>query len=467
MYVDLRFEPKGETMAEGSEVLFFSSDSNLFINIYNYASRTSTLCWVMLITWLIAEVAFAVFIFGVVNPRIQQLRPPNHQPYRRGSPLELVMQIVKLIKSLTQSYSFRRFCEGWFLGARIDDIKAGNVVSFLSWALFCDTPNGLSKENLDVVMTSVDIVQKELNHRFEEGYNAEVTHCRFTHEQIPFIHRPLAFHAIAAAAEGAANFPFLRLRGFSRRRVNGINYWIKTRSSSTKAPILLLHGICSGWFFYSSLISMLTCDRTVVMIETDSIKIKSLVLDMPSPEEFVTNVKSVMQIHNIKQFSVIGHSFGSIMAAWLVKLSPQIISHLTLLDPVSLLLALPDVAYNFIYRSPTTIMEHAIFFMASRELTISKMLHRDFYWYNNMLYLDDVPAHIGVIIGIAGKDEVLNPSALREYVINASKASSSSHNRLHHLYWEDYSHGQCLISTSALKEISGLLDRNEAALLKV
>lgn len=56
-----------------------------------------------------------------------------------------------------------------------------------------------------------------------------------------------------------------------------------------------------------------------------------------------------------------GHSFGSITAGWFVKANPERVSHMTLVDPVSLLLCLPDVGYTFLYRQPSTVMQWIIF----------------------------------------------------------------------------------------------------------
>lgn len=59
---------------------------------------------------------------------------------------------------------------------------------------------------------------------------------------------------------------------------------------------------------------------------------------------------SVLEKHKLIRVSLVGHSFGSITAGWFVKRYPSAVSHLTLIDPVSLLLALPDVAHKFLYR---------------------------------------------------------------------------------------------------------------------
>lgn len=61
-------------------------------------------------------------------------------------------------------------------------------------------------------------------------------------------------------------------------------------------------------------------------------------------------------------------------------------------------------------------MEWAIYSFASSEITVSHVMHRNFWWYNNMLWLEDLPAHIGVVVGVAGCDDINNAHTIFEYV---------------------------------------------------
>lgn len=63
---------------------------------------------------------------------------------------------------------------------------------------------------------------------------------------------------------------------------------------------------------------------------------------------------------------------------------------LTLMDAVCLLLALPEVAYNFLHKRPSSPQEWIIHVLASREISISHVLRRHFWWYKvNQAYDDD------------------------------------------------------------------------------
>ena len=112
-----------------------------------------------------------------------------------------------------------------------------------------------------------------------------------------------------------------------------------------------MHGITPGWAMYMNFVeSLAQKNRTVILIDLDAIKIKSLTFRMPTPNSFCADVMEILSRHGFESVSVVGHSFGSITSGWFVTRYPQAVSHLTLVDPVSLLLALPDVAHKFLYR---------------------------------------------------------------------------------------------------------------------
>lgn len=259
-----------------------------------------------------------------------------------------------------------------------------------------------------------------------------------------------------------------RLRGFRSYSVKDMSYWYHPGTvGSSLDPVVFLHGITPGWLGYARLVLSVASGRPIFLLDLDGIRIKSMCFRMPNPENFSHVVKAIIRRHNYQTVSIVGHSFGTISAAWIIKHNPEIVSHVTLLDPVSLLLCLPDVAYAFVYRSPRTLIEFIIYFFAAKEITISTTLHRNFYWYRNVLWFDEIPAHVGVVVGIAGKDEVANPSALYEYSKNwqtkraeaGSQLSKSANMEV--IYWPEFSHGQVLLSASAQRTVVEKMTQNE------
>eukprot|EP01034_Spumella_vulgaris_P041439 gene41439-51314_t len=119
-----------------------------------------------------------------------------------------------------------------------------------------------------------------------------------------------------------SNFVFLRCAGFQSLTLEGNNYWYK-QGSRAKDPMVFFHGISSGWAFYHYLIKTLGKDRTILLIDLDATKIKSMNFNMPTPAQFTETVLRVLKRHRIEKVSVVGHSFGSISAGWMVSLHPE------------------------------------------------------------------------------------------------------------------------------------------------
>jgi pimeloyl-ACP methyl ester carboxylesterase len=107
-----------------------------------------------------------------------------------------------------------------------------------------------------------------------------------------------------------------------------------------------------------------------------------LVQEVPSQSEMVVVTRDMLHAWGVTRASFIGHSFGSIVVAWMAK-SPdtrEMVGSTTFIDPVCFLLCKHDVAYNFLYREPTTLMQLIIHYFAARELHIAYALSRHFFW---------------------------------------------------------------------------------------
>lgn len=232
-------------------------------------------------------------------------------------------------------------------------------------------------------------------------------------------------------------------------------------------------------------------NRPIFLIELDCIRIKSLQFTMPKPAEFALFLKAIIRRHDYTQVSIIGHSFGSVTASWFLKYYPEMVTHLTLLDPVSILLSLPTVAYSFLYRQPKNLKEAIIYVFASTELTISYTLRRKFFWYRSILWLNDITNQTGVVIGIAENDEILHPLAIYEhsrqfqvrrrhqckshildsglssddikdkYLDTDDSLSNTHSDNVHVHYWSQFSHGQILFDYTQQCKLIETIQCNE------
>ena len=269
-----------------------------------------------------------------------------------------------------------------------------------------------------------------------------------------------------------------------------LNYWIrKGADDENESPYVFFHGISHGWWGYVPVIRALSTNRSVVLMDLDTIKIGSLAMEAISPQNYASCVHAILRKHEIvEQVTVYGHSFGSITAGWFIKYCPQDIQHIILVDPVSVLLCLPDVAVNFLYRIPSTVMEWVIWIAASTEITIAHALYRHFTWHHNVIWLEELPKHCSVTVLACGGDEILSGTAVshaadsfthdetRAYQadkdtktqlkVSDSGTITSSVNRdkstrRASLHWPSFGHGEALCHKESLEEFSECVRKTE------
>ena len=383
-------------------------------------------CFYALMVWLVLEVLFALSVYFMIVPGLQKLRAP---PPFHSNIVEMMKRTFDEVK-LLKSYTFEMYVSGFCNGAKFEDICLENFRSFLAWGMFHKHLKDLTlveADDVEDVLAHIDKIHPELRN-LKPGFNPAVSHCALTLEPIPWIHRPLFMYVMVGISETLANAVFLRACGFHSLELDGTHYWYKQQgcnnrntnalSSDGTEPMVFLHGISTGWMLYLHLVTALGKNRTLLLVDVNAIKIKSLNFDMPTPKQFADRVSRILDRHNIARASFVGHSFGSVTAGWFVRYFPTRVSHLTLIDPVTILLSFPEVAYNFLYRPPTKFTEWVIHLAASREITVSHALRRHFWWYNNALWLEDVPEHIGVVVGVSANDEIIAPAAVFEYSNN-------------------------------------------------
>jgi pimeloyl-ACP methyl ester carboxylesterase len=98
-------------------------------------------------------------------------------------------------------------------------------------------------------------------------------------------------------------------------------------------------------------------------------------------QEMIAGVTKIFATYAIKSATFIGHSFGTTCISWFVNDVPTLVQSAYFIDPVCFLLNEPDVCYNFMYRRPQNAIQIVFAYFAGKELGISTVLARHFWWY--------------------------------------------------------------------------------------
>lgn len=186
---------------------------------------------------------------------------------------------------------------------------------------------------------------------------------------------------------------------------------------ASELPIVFCHGLGIGNLLYITFIQELVRrapSRRVLLVELPHISMRPVEVQA-SPKELVTCILDMLAAHNcMGGVHFVGHSFGSVVLAWVVRQAPSVCCLLTFMDPVCFLLCKHDVAYNFLYaddKNPEQAMMH---WFVARELYIAHTLSRRFWWHDNILFPEQLPCPTAVVL--SGADFIVPSHAVRQHL---------------------------------------------------
>ena len=164
---------------------------------------------------------------------------------------------------------------------------------------------------------------------------------------------------------------------------------------------------------------------------------------IPSSSDYAHWVVEVLEQHSLTSCVALGHSFGTLPVAWLLRYKPAIISRCVLVDPVCILLNLPDVCVNFLYKRPRSLMGALLRVFGAREFGIARTLMRHFFWTDSVIFPEMLPEGSSVIL--MGKDKIL---PVKDIYTTAAKLP-----QLKTLVLDGLDHGHFLVWPRATSQI--------------
>jgi len=408
-----------------------------------------------------SEVLFYMYVAYLATFRLQV--KAKEKPFQFKNPADMIRDIYTMCSSL-ESYDLEDFFSGFCLMSKFEDIYTINCEMFLAWAVYTSRIDELNEEQKGVVRELRIEASKYLKTDFIEGYNPNVKTTGFHLEPVSYLHHPLCLTILFATIDKFSDFYYLYT--FKKIKTNGgMDYWFK-EGSKMKAPVFIFHGVFSGWGFFSQLIEAINQDRTVILFNYLPVKIGILPSPsaVPGPLEINETFVEIMGRHNIKKVAIIAHSWGTFIAGWIVRLNPEFVCHLSLIDPIALTVVLPETTYALLYEPPNTLMKYLMFYFVRNDLNLSYTLRRYFAWYNAALRLDDVPAHIGVFVCIATNDELLRAATVYELCGLANEkrqalslSATGKVESVKRILWNNCMHGDAIVNKACIKDIKNAI----------
>ncbi|KAI5455856.1 hypothetical protein BGZ63DRAFT_397475 [Mariannaea sp. PMI_226] len=373
-----------------------------------------------------------------------------------------------------------RYLQKWFRNAPAAETKRENVKDFFRWA-FLNTGNADPAHDEELEEYAVEM-ERLLGRKLEPGYG-DAQCLRLTLEKVEMLHRSLTWYlcvfivdTIASAYMHYHSFAFYRKSFFAifplrpltffftyRSPAKTLTYCYRPHMSTTRLPILFVHGIGIGLYPYINFLGDLNAadakdqsDGQVGIIAIKMMPISSRITAKALlKDEMCEKINCILKAHRWSRVVLVLHSYGSVVAAHLLH-TPKIaqkIGPIVFIDPVSFLLHLPDVAYNFICRKPAQANEHLLSYFGAKDMGVSHTLFRRFFWADN--------GH-RVAVVLAGSDIVIDAEAIGAYLTGADDwILKTSHwedgiwkgHKLDVVWLEDLDHGQVFNTRSGRKRL--------------
>ena len=145
--------------------------------------------------------------------------------------------------------------------------------------------------------------------------------------------------------------------GFTKLTSGCLTYWHRpptpAASGSDQPPVVFCHGLGVGVISYITVVQSLVCKgpgRRLIMVELPHISMRP-VETQASPRELVASIADMLAAHACLPVGAhfVGHSFGSVVCAWVARQAPHLACRMTFLDPVCFLLCKHDVVRSCVW----------------------------------------------------------------------------------------------------------------------
>ncbi|KAJ7597544.1 hypothetical protein C8J56DRAFT_818170 [Mycena floridula] len=417
--------------------------------------------WITILA--LSEGCFYLFVYFPRSRRFQKvLRATDSPPLTRSEREALFLKCANCIPDSTYPL-------GWFLSP---EVNRDNVKEWLMWALFSSLPEDASVQWDEEIEEYVQKLEKMLGKSFEPGRNAKVQSMRIHFDRVRMNHRPLIWYSIVGLvdigtaialtylgfrhytpAEWFRAFPLRPFAIFSQESpTEHFPFWFRPHKSSTKTPIVFIHGIGIGLYPYVALISELVAadpDVGILLIELLPISMHMTSKPLPGRGQLLEAISTTMSFLDISQATLAAHSYGTVIAAHILRSystdlvlpegpprlpmtdnPPCKFNSILLIDPIPILLHLPDVAYNFLYRSPKKANQWQLWYFASRDPDVARTLGRHFFWQNCIVWREDLLGNDGqdvwtgkTAVVLSGSDQIVNSSEVWKYLTGTTSES--------------------------------------------
>ncbi|KAL9008791.1 MAG: hypothetical protein Q9173_006117 [Seirophora scorigena] len=324
------------------------------------------------------------------------------------------------------------------------DVRRENVKTWFCWAFMNrGTWDKAEDDELEEYVRQTETVAGE---RIPPG-RGEVKSLRITLDDFTALHRPLMWYIFMVGGYDLIAHIYLTFHSFHLHRrplthllnefpprplsllsrhvtpARKLTYYHHPHTSTTHLPVVLIHGVGIGLHTYMRLMSefVSASSGTIGFIALEIMPISFRLTHAPMRrDELCAEILAVLDHHGYERFVVEGQSFGTIVAAQMLRhaaIGPHVAS-LVLLDPVAFPLHLAEMAYNFTRRPPRTANQHQLCYFASTDIGIAHTLARCTFWSESILWKEELEGRRCTVV-LGARDIVIAAEQVGRYLTRA------------------------------------------------
>jgi hypothetical protein len=380
--------------------------------------------------WLIAEALF----LGTFLVR-RQLDVDDGPGGPASGKLTDEARAALLARVLDATPDHEQLLAGWFHNCSFADIRRGNLAEWAAWAFFQAEPAGLSPAEQEALEGVIATVEGRWGCSFAPGYDSRVRSIRLPYDRLSSVHRPLFIYAAINCVLTVIHRRVRRV-GFSWHEpaAGGLGFWHRPRlrwAGAPGAPLVFLHGIGAGGAPAGLAIARRFPDSEIFLPNLPHISYRLWPGPVLTVASTVDAIEAMLAAHAAAALAAhggaifVGHSFGTAVLSWVLQKRPSLARGALFLDPICFMLHHPALASNFLYRSPATLSELALWAGVGSEYWVNRYLHRHFgpTWHETSLALDQLPRELWdagrVAVVLGEEDSVIDAGIVHGYLTGA------------------------------------------------
>lgn len=345
-----------------------------------------------------------------------------------------------------------RFLEAHIFDANVKQMSRNMIYLIIKNS--CNYNRNFDIHEHKLVENMINNIENKLGFKLSSDNKNSCKYYLLGHHELNTIYKPYFITKTLRIIKKVTDY-ILWLIGFEKHELNyGIRYWIKNNVDSKKRPILILHGIGMGYLFYMNYILHLSKTRTVIIFEMPNISYSNMVDFYPSLSEIYDTIYDIIKSYS--NLDIFGHSYGSVLASYIIKKNPCLFVNKFFLDPICFFSGIPNLInistcslWKYTKNSSAIMIDILQYILFFTELETQFLIHRrtqliDMIYENK--YIDD---KLFVIIG--GNDETLNGMYLKDK-LNKYGAKV--------FFYNDSRHGHSVYKNTIVNDVKKLFDDN-------